>query len=229
MAERGLCSRREADRYIKQGLVYVDGEKITTLGTRVARDREITLHRRASAEQSGKVTVLLNKPAGYVSGLPEKGYPPAVTLITRQNRFDPGDRVPDRRGLAPAGRLDIDSTGLMVFTQDGRIAKALIGPQSSVEKEYLVWVEGEISPDKLRRLRQGLELDGRQLKPARVEQVVASRLRFILREGRKRQIRRMCDQVDLHVTRLTRIRIGRIQLGDLERGQWRLLGPEEEF
>ena len=229
MTERGLCSRREADRYIKQGLVYVDGEKVTTLGTRIERSQGISLDSRASSEQSGKVTVLVNKPAGYVSGLPQKGYRSAVMLIEKQNRFDPEDAVPNRKGLAPAGRLDIDSTGLMVFTQDGRIAKTLIGPDNRIEKEYLVWVKGQITSAKIVRLRHGLELDGRLLRPAKVERIVASRLRFVLVEGRKRQIRRMCEQVDLTVTRLVRVRIGRIELGKLGRGQWRLLQPGESF
>ncbi|HWI12950.1 MAG TPA: S4 domain-containing protein, partial [Burkholderiales bacterium] len=174
MSERGLCSRREADQYIEQGLVYVDGVQITQLGTRIFPDQKVTLAKAAQTQQSSRVTILLNKPIGYVSGQPEPGYTPAITLITPDNR-DPDDATPQRftgahlKGLAPAGRLDIDSTGLLVFTQDGRVAKQLIGDGSLVEKEYLVRVEGQLSAEGLSRLRHGLSLDGKALKPARVD------------------------------------------------------------
>ena len=234
MSERGLCSRREADQYIEQGLVYVDGEQITQLGTRIFPDQKITLAKAAQAQQSARVTILLHKPIGYVSGQPEPGYTPAITLITAASR-DPEDRAPLRyspsqlKGLAPAGRLDIDSTGLIVFTQDGRIAKQLIGENSGVEKEYLVRVEGRLAPDGLAELRLGLSLDGRALKPAQVEWQNDDQLRFVLREGRKRQIRRMCELVGLKVVGLKRVRIGKVRLGKLPVGKWRYLRPGESF
>lgn len=229
MAQRGMCSRREADRFIEQGLVLVDGEVINTLGSKVREDQEITLHREASRQQADKITVLLNKPMDYVSGLPEDGYESAVMLINQENRQHPGDPVPSRHGLAPAGRLDIDSMGLIIFTNDGRIARQLIGNDSQMEKEYLIWVRGDISEEKLARLRHGLELDGRPLKPAAIELLKGSQIRMVLTEGRKRQIRRMCELVDLRVSRLLRVRIGKVKLGNLEPGKWRLLGPDETF
>jgi len=229
MAERGMCSRREADRFIQQGLVFVDGVTVVTLGTKIGRNQKITLDRQAHNQQSKLVTVLINKPAGYVSGLPEKGYQSAVMLIDKKRRQNPDEATPRRHGLAPAGRLDIDSTGLIVFTQDGRVAKKLIGPQSVVEKEYLVWVHGEITAAKIQLLQHGLHLDGKALKPALVKKINPAELRFILTEGRKRQIRRMCELVDLKVSRLTRIRIGRIVLGGLKTGKWRLLQSRERF
>lgn len=234
MSERGLCSRREADQYIEQGLVYVDGEQITQLGTRIFPDQKITLAKAAQAQQSARVTILLHKPIGYVSGQPEPGYTPAITLITAASR-DPEDRAPLRfspsqlKGLAPAGRLDIDSTGLIVFTQDGRIAKQLIGENSGVEKEYLVRVEGRLAADGLAKLRLGLSLDGRALKPAQVEWQNDDQLRFVLREGRKRQIRRMCELVGLKVVGLKRVRVGKVRLGKLPVGKWRYLRPGENF
>ena len=234
MSERGLCSRREADQYIEQGLVYVDGVRITQLGTRIFPEQKITLAKAAQARQSARVTILLHKPVGYVSGQPEPGYTPAITLVNAGTR-DPQDRAPLRfvgahlKGLAPAGRLDIDSTGLLVFTQDGRIAKQLIGENSTIEKEYLVRVEGSLSADGLARLRHGLVLDGKPLKPAQVEWQNRDQLRFILREGRKRQIRRMCELVGLKVTGLKRVRIGHVRLGDLPPGQWRYLRADERF
>jgi 23S rRNA pseudouridine2604 synthase len=133
------------------------------------------------------------------------------------------------RGLAPAGRLDIDSSGLLVLTQDGRIAKLLIGENSPIEKEYLVRVEGTLTTEGLRLLNHGLKLDDEALKPAKVSWQNTDQLRFVLREGKKRQIRRMCELVGLKVIGLKRIRIGQIPLGNLPVGQWRHLGPNEKF
>ncbi len=229
MAQRGLCSRREADRFIEQGQVRVDGRIVSTLGARIQPEQTVSLGRRAISEQSGKVTVLLNKPPGYVSGLPEKGYPAALRLITGKNAHIPGARMPGRHGLAPAGRLDIDSSGLIVFTADGRIARLLIAPDSAIEKEYQVRVEGRITRAKLQRLSHGLSLDGKPLKPAVIRQSRGQELVVILTEGRKRQIRRMCEQVDLRVSGLVRVRIGGVSLGNLQRGKWRLLEPAEAF
>ena len=133
------------------------------------------------------------------------------------------------RNLAPAGRLDVDSTGLLVMTQDGRVARQLIGDDSDVDKEYLVRVTGQLSADGLKQLNHGLSLDGKKLRPAKVNWQNEDQLRFVLREGRKRQIRRMCELVGLRVVGLKRIRIGKIKLGNLPVGQWRILGPEERF
>jgi 23S rRNA pseudouridine2604 synthase len=234
LSERGLCSRREADGYIERGWVFVDGERVTELGTRAYPDQKITLSREAESRQLALVTILLNKPIGYVSGQAEENHRPAVTLISAASRFV-GDRSPQRfhpqqlKGLAPAGRLDIDSTGLLVFTQDGRIAKLLIGDDSRIEKEYLVRVEGSLPEAGLARLRHGLTLDGTPLRPAQVSWQNEDQLRFVLREGRKRQIRRMCELVGLRATGLKRIRIGRVKLGNLPIGTWRYLGDDERF
>lgn len=235
MSERGLCSRREADRFIEAGQVRVDGEVVDTLGTRVDAGSDIQLAHTAREETRQKVTVLLNKPVGFVSGSPEDGYRPAVALVTPEARYRK-DRSPLRfhrgqlKGLAPAGRLDIDSQGLLVLTQDGRIAKQLIGPASSgIEKEYLVRVRGEPDDGALERLRFGIELDGRPLKRAGVTRLNDQQLQFILTEGRKRQIRRMCAEVGLEVTGLKRVRIGGVRLAGLPEGQWRYLSPGERF
>jgi 23S rRNA pseudouridine2604 synthase len=247
MSELGLCSRREADEWIPRGWVVVDGEPVTELGSRVRPDAIIEIHQAARSEQGERVTVLLHKPVGYVSGQAEDGYQPAAALFVPENQWeqDPTRKrfAPwQRKALAPAGRLDIDSTGLLVLTQDGRVARHLIGEDSTVEKEYLVrvvWnspqgrVEHDISkvfPEELlEKLRFGLSLDGEPLKPAKVSWQNEEQLRFVLREGKKRQIRRMCEQVGLDVVGLKRIRMGRIVLGDLPVGQWRFLGPFEKF
>ena len=245
MSERGLASRREADEWIAAGWVRVNGEVIAELGLRVLPDVTIDIDPQAHQQQAQRVTILLHKPIGYVSGQAEDGHEPAVTLITPDNRWA-DDKLPIKlnrahlRNLAPAGRLDIDSTGLLVLTQDGRIAKALIGEDSGVEKEYLVRVQSVAQPEAenvhavtpeeaIARLRHGLELDGKPLKPAQVSWQNEQQLRVVLREGRKRQIRRMCELVGLKVVGLKRVRMGRVVLGKLPAGQWRFLRPDERF
>src|SRR5690349_3255077 len=234
MGELGLCSRREADRWITNGWVKVDGQVIDQLGVRVSPDARIEIDPAAREKQSGQVTILLHKPVGYVSGQAEDGYEPAIVLIRPENRWaaDPSPiqfKPEHLRSLVPAGRLDIDSTGLLVLTQDGRVAKQLIGENSSVEKEYLVRVEGNLAPGGLERLQYGLTLDGVKLKPAQVSWQNEHQLRFVLRQGRKRQIRRMCELVGLFVTGLKRVRSGNVPLGGLPLGQWRYLRPDEKF
>ena len=234
MSELGLCSRREADEWIENGWVSVDGKVVSTLGARVPPEARIDVDPAARRQQREAVTILLHKPVGYVSGQAEDGHPPAITLIRPENRWAE-DKLPrawkpsQLRGLAPAGRLDIDSTGLLVFTQDGRVARRLIAHDSEVEKEYLVRVEGTLSPDGLQRLNHGLELDGEKLKPARVSWQNEHQLRFVLRQGKKRQIRRMCELVGLKVTGLKRVRTGSVPLGKLPAGKWRYLRPDEKF
>ena len=234
MSEQGICSRREADSYIERGWVLVDGIPVTELGTRIFPTQRITLAKAAQSQQEASVTVLLNKPIGFVSGQAEQGYRPAITLIGAQSHFK-GDLSPLRftptqlKGLAPAGRLDIDSTGLLVLTQDGRIARQLIGESSGIEKEYLVRVEGRLPAAGLAKLNFGLSLDGVPLKRADVKWQNDDQLRFVLREGKKRQIRRMCELVGLKVTGLKRVRIGKVLLGDLPQGQWRYLRSGERF
>jgi len=254
MADLGLCSRREADEWIARGWVLVNGEP-AVMGMPVAADARVEVLPQARHQQAGQVTILLHKPVGYVSGQPEDGHEAAATLIGAPSQWRGDARMPGdgrrfalehTRGLAPAGRLDIDSTGLLVLTQDGRVARTLIGENSGVEKEYLVRVqyapngpqgEGVVGQDvqaifppaQMALLRHGLSLDGQPLKPAQVDWQNPEQLRFVLVEGKKRQIRRMCEQVGLHVVGLKRIRIGGVLLGNLPVGQWRYLGSNERF
>lgn len=234
MSEQGLCSRREADDYIAKGWVKVDGETVSELGSKILPTQKITLEKAAQARQQGRVTILLHKPVGYVSGQAEEGYKPAILLLDASTRWEQ-DTAPTRfhrsqlLGLAPAGRLDIDSTGLLVLTQDGRIAKQLVGEDSPVEKEYLVRVQGKLDSNGLALLNHGLSMDGKKLKPAKVSWLNEDQLRFILKEGKKRQIRRMCEMVGLRVSALKRVRIGKIKLGELPQGQWRYLREDERF
>jgi 23S rRNA pseudouridine2604 synthase len=243
MSELGLCSRREADEWIENGWVRVDGHRVDTLGAKVTPSQHIEVLHNARAAQAKQVTIVVHKPVGYVSNQPEGDYPPAVVLVTPENRWS-GDAAPLRfsathlRSLAPAGRLDIDSTGLLILTQDGRIAKQLIGEHSDIDKEYLVRVRyGDVEQNvdqqfpahQLELLRYGLSLDDVQLKPAQVTWQNGEQLRFVLREGRKRQIRRMCELVGLEVLGLKRVRMGDVTLGALPPGQWRYLQPGESF
>ena len=230
MSARGLCSRREADRYIAQGLVEVDGERINQLGYKIDETQSVRLLKSAQRQQDQLETILINKPIGYVSNLAEDGHLAALTLIKRDNYFGAGPaRRVEWKGLAPAGRLDIDSQGLLVMTKDGRIARQLIDPHSKIEKEYLVWVDHDVSDEALKQLRFGLSLDGKALKPAVIKRRDARHFSFILQEGKKRQIRRMCDLVGVNVTRLMRVRIGKVRLDDLPPGKWRFLKTGEQF
>ncbi|NCP39965.1 MAG: rRNA pseudouridine synthase [Rhodoferax sp.] len=280
MAELGLASRREADDWIAKGWVKVNG-RVAEMGMQVAPDVKIEIDKQAQGQQAKQVTVLINKPLGLVSGQAEDGHQPAITLVQPQNRWAEDNarfffHPSQLKSLVPAGRLDIDSTGLLVLTQDGRVARQLIGEDASMEKEYLVRVvytgvanpaaadsaaatyaaapgvrarpaaptqlsriddDDPISQDvqsvfpaeKLALLRHGLKLDGQALQPAQVEWQNPEQLRFVLKEGKKRQIRRMCEQVGLKVVGLKRVRIGRVMLGNLPVGQWRYLAPHEKF
>ncbi|MFN3453497.1 MAG: pseudouridine synthase [Pseudobdellovibrio sp.] len=240
MSERGICSRREADVYIAKGYVSVDGKVVTELGTKVSPDCKITLSAQAMTQQNNLITIMLNKPVGYVSSQPEPGYEPAIRLITQDNQYKKHPtskqslKMGDLKNIAVTGRLDIDSQGLLLFTQDGRIAKKIIGENSHIEKEYLVRVkylgsEKSLPHDKLKLLNYGLELDGEKLKPAKVEWINEDQLKFILTEGKKRQIRRMCELVNLKVLGLKRVRVGKLKLGDLPEGQWRFITDKEDI
>lgn len=253
LADLGLCSRREADEWIERGWVEVNGQT-AQMGQAVTEADRIDVLPAAQHRQDSRVTILLHKPVGYVSAQAEDGHESAAVLVQPRNQWrsdplirrGPSWQPQHARGLAPAGRLDIDSTGLLVLTQDGRVARTLIGEDSGIEKEYLVrvhWapngpkgadvvtqdVQAVFPAESLALLRHGLSLDDQPLKPAQVDWQNPEQLRFVLTEGKKRQIRRMCEQVGLHVVGLKRIRMGRIVLGHLPVGQWRYLRPDERF
>jgi 23S rRNA pseudouridine2604 synthase len=227
LGQTGVCSRREADALIADGLVSVDGEVVADAGRKLEPGQTLTLSDRATAVLAEGVTIVLHKPTGYVSGQPEPNKLPAVRLVTDNNRVGEGMTPADEVSLPPIGRLDEDSRGLLLLSSDGVVAKAVIGPDSDLDKEYLVRVTGDITEKKLKILRHGLMLDGRQLKPAYVSRMESFRLKFILREGRNRQIRRMCEMVDLEVVDLIRVRIGPLKLDNLPEGKWRMLTAEE--
>jgi len=227
LGQTGVCSRREAEALIAAGMVTIDGESVTDAGRKIEPGQTLTLNDRGEAALASGVTILIHKPLGYVSGQPEPDKIPAVRLLTAENLVGEGTPPAEDASLPPIGRLDEDSRGLLMLSSDGVVAKAVIGPQSKLDKEYLVRIEGDVTEKKLALLRRGLMLDGRILKYARVSRMEQNRLRFILTEGRNRQIRRMCEMVDLEVTDLLRIRVGPIHLNNLPEGRWRMITNEE--
>ncbi|WP_447909375.1 pseudouridine synthase [Brevundimonas bullata] len=227
LGQTGVCSRREAEALIAAGMVTIDGESVTDPGRKIEPGQTLTLNDRAEAALASGVTILIHKPLGYVSGQPEPDKIPAVRLLTAENLVGEGTPPAEDASLPPIGRLDEDSRGLLMLSSDGVVAKAVIGPQSRLDKEYLVRIEGDVTERKLALLRRGLMLDGRILKYARVSRMEQNRLRFILTEGRNRQIRRMCEMVDLEVTDLLRIRVGPVHLNNLPEGRWRMITNQE--
>ncbi len=234
VSEIAACSRREADEWIENGWVSVDGEIITRLGARVNPKARIEVKDAASKHSSESVTILFNKPSHPVAAGSAGERDDAVALIRSDNHWAE-DRTTLRfqarhlRGLALAGKLDADEGGLLVFTQEGRIARRLTGGDARLEKEYHVRVEGELSADGLERLRHGLSLDRVRLLHAQVSWLSEQQLRFVLHESRKRQIQGMCEQVGLRATETKRVRIGSVSLGKLAVGQWRYLRADERF
>ena len=213
LAQSGVCSRREAEALIGQGLVSIDGLAIIDAGHKIEPGQTLTLADAARSKLEGALTVILHKPRGVVSAQPEPGQTPAIRLLTAGALVGEAPAIPDRDSkLAPVGRLDLESRGLLILSEDGVVAKAVIGA---------------VTERKLAHLRHGLELDGRRLRPADVSLISDQRLRIVLREGRNRQIRRMCELVDLKVVDLFRVRVGALWLGTLPESRWRVLTADE--
>ena len=230
MSQKGLSSRREADRLIEQGLVKVNGQIIHELGTKVNPSDQVELVQEGQKIQDNKLSLVLHKPVGYVSSQPENDYKSAMSLLQKNNRvFNTKNESLklNLKNLAPTGRLDIDSKGLIIYTQDGVIAKKIIGENSLIDKEYFIQFKGVLTSQKASQLRHGLSLDNKALRPAKIEIINDFTVKMTLTQGRKRQIRRMFDLLNLKVTHLKRIRIGPIKLVDLKESQWRLLTKAE--
>lgn len=216
LAAAGVASRRRCEEYIAQGRVTVDGQ-VAELGRRVDPTRDlIELDGAPVAVAPGLVHYLLNKPAGVVSTASDPQDRPTVTAL-----------VPDEPRVYPVGRLDMDSEGLLLLTNDGELTHRLTHPSFEVPKEYLASVSGDLSRGALRRLRQGVELDDGITAPATVSTPGPGLLRIVIHEGRNRQVRRMVAAVGGQVTRLVRTRIGPLADPDLAPGRWRRLAPGE--
>ena len=216
LSARGVASRRAAEKLIEDGRVSVNGTVALLGQTADTEYDEILLDGKPLPTGSEHIYILLHKPRGYVTTLSdEKGRKTAAELVK-----DCGVRV------YPVGRLDMDSEGLLLFTNDGEFANTLMHPKQEVDKTYLTWVEG-FSEEAVARLKKPIELDGYRIRAPKVRIVKPGLLEITIHEGRNRQVRRMCDAAGMHVTRLKRIREGKIQLGDLPLGQWRYLTSDE--
>jgi len=220
LSARGVASRRKAEELIQMGLVRVNG-KVAVLGDSAdPQTDEIMVEGKPLPSQSDYVYILLHKPRGYVTTLSdEKGRPNAAQLVA-----DCGVRV------YPVGRLDMDSEGLLLFTNDGDFANSLMHPKHEVKKTYDTWVTGYV-PGAEARLSRPIELDGYTIRPPKVKLIRAegkkAKFQITIHEGRNRQVRRMCEAAGMTVTRLKRIKEGSLSLGDLPLGNWRYLTPDE--
>ncbi|MFC1540424.1 pseudouridine synthase [Candidatus Margulisiibacteriota bacterium] len=216
-SEKGLASRRKAEEYIKNGWIKVNGQVVTELGTKVDPENDlIELCSEAKQEQKEFKYVLLNKPPGYVTNLPQKGEKEAKGLLP-----------PEVRALKPVGRLDKESEGLLLFTDNGVVVHRLTSPDFDHEKEYEVAVDKPISQEVLGKYAKGVVIMGEQTKPVKVSLLRGKTYSFVLREGKNRQIRRMLERFGYQVLRLKRVRIIHLLLGELKPGQHRELSDKE--
>lgn len=214
IAYLNIASRREADKLIKDGKVKVNGEIIINPAIQVAENDKIICD--IENYKNEKIYIKLNKPVGYVVSNNKKEGKPIYKLL--------GEEL---KNLYPVGRLDKDSKGLILFTNDGVFSRKIIGEESECEKEYYVKLEGNISDGALKKLEFGISLDGKKLKPAIVKRVSKNSFNIILKEGRNRQIRRMCEKVGFEVILLKRLRISNIYLNDLQEGKFEYLTKDE--
>ncbi len=216
LSNAGFCSRRKGEEYICKGMVSVNGRVVTQPGTKVDPDTDrVEVNGTHVVLETPDVYLMLNKPKGVISSCYHHGKKVVADLVD----------VPQR--VYPVGRLDRDSTGLLLLTNDGRLHHRLSHPSFDHEKEYIVDVKTPISDAALKTMADGIELDGRRTRPAVVHRMGDRRFRIILKEGRNRQIRRMVKAVENEVTALHRIRIACVNLGRLPTGQWRYLSPSE--
>ena len=209
-----IASRREADKLIKDGKVKVNGEIIINPAIQVGENDKIICD--IEDYKNEKIYIKLNKPVGYVVSNNKKEGKPIYKLLDEE-----------LKNLYPVGRLDKDSKGLILFTNDGIFSRKIIGEESECEKEYYVKLEGNISDGALKKLEFGISLDGKKLKPAIVKRVSKNSFNIILKEGRNRQIRRMCEKVGFEVILLKRLRISNIYLNDLQEGKFEYLTKDE--
>ncbi|TXJ32410.1 rRNA pseudouridine synthase [Brachyspira aalborgi] len=214
IAYLNIASRREADKLIKDGKVKVNGEIIINPAIQVAENDKIICD--IENYKNEKIYIKLNKPVGYVVSNNKKEGKPIYKLLDEK-----------LKKLYPVGRLDKDSKGLILFTNDGVFSRKIIGESSECEKEYYVKLEGNISDGALKKLEFGISLDGKKLKPAIVKRVSKNSFNIILKEGRNRQIRRMCEKVGFEVILLKRLRISNIYLNDLQEGKFEYLTKDE--
>lgn len=222
LSSAGITSRRSAEVMITDGRVTVNGQTVTELGSKADPETDkIALDGKPVSISKKRIYLLLNKPAGYVTTLSDPSGRPVVTELLKE--------IPER--LYPVGRLDFNTEGLLLLTNDGEWANRLAHPSHEVEKEYLVKIRGALGSDKIALLSKGVKLEDGLTAPAKIEiiRVLEKNVWFTMtiHEGRFRQIRRMCEAVELPLVKLKRIRYGNILLGELKAGEYRLLDPAE--
>ena len=216
LAHAGVCSRRHAEELIAQGKVVVNGETVTQMGVKIDPDKdEVLVRGRKVKPENDRTYIMLNKPAGYLTTCKQPGRKIVMDLVD----------LPQR--LYPIGRLDNNSTGLLLLTDDGRIHHRLSHPSFDHEKEYNVETVADIPEQALESMRKGMSLDGRKTRPARVKRTGPKSFVIVLKEGRNRQIRRMVELTKNKVRKLHRVRMSTIRLGNLPPGKWRPLNHEE--
>ena len=221
VAMHGIASRRKAEELIAQGLVKVNGEIVREMGVRIDPEKDRVMFRgKELSRQESKVTILFHKPVKVVSSVTDPFERTTVVDLVR---------VPER--IYPVGRLDYMTSGLLVLTNDGDLTQRMTHPRYGTEKRYMAWIQGNVSNEKIKQFQKGMLIDGYVTKPADVKVTGREhgrvRLEVSLREGRNRQIRKMCEMLEWHVVELKRVAVGFLELGDLEPGQWRYLNDEE--
>lgn len=217
LSEAGVCSRRRGEEYIREGRVRVNSKIVTQLGTKVDSEKDrVEFDGKVIALKSEPMYIMLNKPKGYVTSCSHPGEKIVLDLIDISGR------------VYPVGRLDKDSTGLLILTNDGSLHYRLSHPSFDHEKEYDVTVSKPITDGSLRKIASGLPMMGTKTRPAKIRRISSTRFRIILQEGRNRQVRRMVRKVGNHVTRLKRIRVSNVKLGRLAEGAWRNLTEKEK-
>ncbi len=222
LARAGVASRRASEELITSGRVTVNGQVVRELGTKVDADKDaVAFDGKAVVLEASHVTIMLNKPCGYITTMKdERGRASVAELI-------PLDEYP---ALFPIGRLDKDTSGLLLFTDDGELGDKLLHPRHHIGKTYLATIQGSPTDEEIERLRTGIELDGRMTAPAECELLAKGRLsevRIQIFEGRNRQVRRMFEAIGHPVVKLERVAIGDLSLGKLERGTWRQLTADD--
>lgn len=224
LTDQGICSRTKTEEWVEKKYIKANDKIILKPEHKIDVKDFILIDKRAIHELKDQKTIVMNKPKNFVSSFDDPKYKLALSLATEKNYVGKKYSPLHLKSFGVVGRLDADSRGLLLYTQDGHFAKSIIGENSTTDKEYFVKVKGKITDDKLSLLRYGLSLDGKKLKKAIVEKVSDQQLKFILTEGKNRQIRRMCGAVQLEVIDLLRVRIGRIHLPKtLKEGQWLFL------
>ena len=217
IAECGVCSRRKADELIESGKVKVNKVLVTNLGMQIDElNDSIEVNNRIIHKEEKKVYIMLNKPEGYIT-----------TNSEQFGRKATSDLIKEDIRVFPIGRLDRDTEGLLLFTNDGKFANYMMHPSHMIKKTYIVTTDSNITSEKINKLKNGIDIGGYMTKEAEVRKYSSNKLEIIISEGKNRQVRKMCKAVGINVKKLERVKIGEIELGNLKLGEYRYLKPNE--